>query len=335
MKHVIHILLGALGFMSLCFGFVGTVKATEKKEETGMGFTYVNKVPENQVKEGNFFDLMMVKGQEQVLETDLTNLTDQDITINVSVSNATTTEAGVIDYSPSQLLNTANLTYGLTDVIEAPERVTIPKNGKTTLKLRLKMPAEEIQGVILGGIQLQQAMPQSKTSKETVSINNEYAYVYSVSLREMKEESPFDFKSNATKVNAKDQSIVSLNFSNEAPRIIKGMTVETLVTPRDSDEVLEERRFEEMKMAPNSVISIPLDVALPSGDYRTKTTVKVEDESWEWVEEFSVGETKPVRQTVESSPESADKSFNWLPLVIIASALVIGTGVLYMVIIKN
>lgn len=324
-----QVVLSGLLVLSLFLNFGELAKAAEKNQETGMGFTYVNKTPDNQLKEGNFFDLMMEKGQEQVLETELTNLTDQDLTINVIVSNATTTEAGVIDYGPSQ----HKTTWGLRDLIEAPTSVKLPKNGKTTLKLALKMPAESIPGVVLGGIQLQQVMAGSETTKDAVSINNQYAYVYSVSLRETEEVPDFAFESAATSVDSKNQ--LSLNFSNQAARIIKGMTVETVVTAKDSEEVLGEQRLEELKMAPNSTIKIPLAIELGSGDYQTKTTVKVEDKSWQWVEDFSIDVQKATPKVTKISPESTPKSFNWLPLVIISGLLIMGTGVLYLVIIKN
>lgn len=149
-------ILGVLMVVALGFCLVTGAEATEKQQETGMSFTYGNEVPENQLKEGAFFDLLVAQGQEQVLETDLTNLTNQDLIINVSVSNATTTGAGVIDYGPSQDQHTANLTHGLTGILEAPASIKLPKNGKATLKMTLKMPAQSIKGVVLGGIHLQQ-----------------------------------------------------------------------------------------------------------------------------------------------------------------------------------
>lgn len=335
MRGIRNCMLGVLTIVGLGFCSVMGAEAAEKNEETGMSFTYANKVPDNQLKEGNFFDLMMAKGQEQVLETELTNLTDQDLIINVSINNATTSEAGVIDYGPSEQRNTENLSYGLKDILKVPASVTLPKNGKTTLKLSLKMPTESIQGVILGGVQLEQEVDERETLKESVSINNQYAYVYSVSIRETEEVPAFAFESGDTTVDVKGEPIASLNFSNQAPRIIKDMTVETLVTPKDSEKVLGEQRLEKAKMAPNSVISIPLDVALDSGEYQTKTTVKVGDESWQWVEDFTVEAEKSDKPAAEISQDEPKRNNSGLIIVSILSLLIIGTGVLYFVIVKR
>ncbi|MBP1039448.1 DUF916 domain-containing protein [Vagococcus sp. BWB3-3] len=297
-----------------------------------MSFTYVNKVPENQIKKGNFFDLMMSKGQEQVLETELTNLTDQDLTINVIVSNATTTEGGVIDYGPSEQLNTENLAYGLTDLIEAPASVKLPKNGRAVLKLTLKMPDESVSGVILGGVQLQQEIDKAQASNGAVSINNQYAYVYSISLREREEVPALDFISEPTAFKNKQ---VVFSFSNQAARIVKEMTVEMVVTPKDSAEVLGETRLEKLKMAPNSIIKLPLNVDLSSGDYQTKTTVTVDDKSWQWVEDFTVQVETSTPKVVEKTSETEARAINWLPVGIIASLLIVGTGILYIVFVRN
>ncbi len=328
-KLTAYLLLGVFLFWVTLFK---EVVASEKKEESGMSFIYVNKVPYNQIKEGDFFDLMMVKGQEQVLETELINLTDQDLTINVIVSNATTTEGGVIDYGPSQQLNTENLSYGLSDLIEAPTSVKIPKNGKTTLKMKLTMPDESVSGVVLGGVQLQQEMDEAQASKGAVSINNQYAYVYSVSLRETEEVPAFDFDSESTTFED-DQVIFS--FSNQAARIVKGMTVEMVVTPKDSAEVLGESRLEKLKMAPNSIIKLPLNVDLSSGAYQTKTTVTVDDQSWQWVEDFTVQAETSTSKIAKKINEAEGHTFNWLPVGIIASLLIVGTGILYIVFVRN
>lgn len=335
MRVIKRSILGALTIAGLGFCLTTGADAAEQNEETGMSFTYANKVPENQLKEGDFFDLKMEKGQAQVLETELTNLTDQDLIINVSINNATTTGAGVIDYGPSEQPNTENLAYGLTDILKAPASVKLPKNGKTTLKMTLKMPTDSIQGVILGGVQLEQEVDETKTLNESVSINNQYAYIYSVSIRETEELPAFAFESMDTTVEAKSKPIVSLNFSNQAPRIIKEMTVETLVTPKDSEKVLGEQRLEKVKMAPNSVMSIPLDVELDSGEYQTKTTVKVGDESWQWVEDFTIEAEKADKPAVETSQDATKQNSSWLIIVVIVGLLIVGTGVLYIVIIKN
>lgn len=328
-------ILGVLMVVALGFCLVTGAEATEKQQETGMSFTYGNKVPENQLKEGAFFDLLVAQGQEQVLETDLTNLTNQDLTINVSVSNATTTGAGVIDYGPSQDQHTANLTHGLTDILEAPASIKLPKNGKTTLKMTLKIPAESIKGVVLGGIHLQQEVDQMKPLKDSVSVTNQYAYIFSVSIRETEDIPAFVFESAGATVDPNNKSIVNVNVSNQVPRIIKGMIVETLVTPKNSEEVLAEQRLENAKMAPNSMMSIPLEVALASGDYQMKTIVKVGGESWQWVDDFTIEEKKGQNQVLEVRQEVKTSKVNWFGILVLAGVLILGTGILYTVTIKN
>lgn len=323
-----------IGFLCL-LGLIGlTLPVMAEEQEGGMSFTYTNKQPDNQLKAGNYFDLLMTPGQEQVLETELVNLSDEDLTINVIVSNATTTELGVIDYGPNKQANTENLTYGLADLVTAPKSIELPKNGKATLKLQVKMPEEAIPGVVLGGIQLQQELANQETKEQILAVNNQYAYVYSLSLRENEDLPAFEFQSQATTVKSiNGQTEIAVNMANLAPRIIKEMGIETIVTPKESEKVLAEQSLKDAKMAPNSIISLPLALGeLGSGEYQTTTTVEVGDERWKWVEAFTVEKTEATQPVVEQ--EKQQKQAIWLPVFIIASVLIVGTGVLYIVIRK-
>lgn len=57
-------------------------------------------LPENQrSKEISYFDLRVVPGETQTLSVELTNDTEEDVTVYASANSAITNDNGIVDYS--------------------------------------------------------------------------------------------------------------------------------------------------------------------------------------------------------------------------------------------
>ncbi|WP_314067025.1 WxL protein peptidoglycan domain-containing protein [uncultured Vagococcus sp.] len=319
----------------LCLLMPVVSQAESDKPEEGIGFSYRNMMPENQIGEGNYFDLLVKPSQKQTVITEVTNETDDELKLNVHVSDAKTGETGIIEYSPSSLKNTNGLKVKLTDIAQAPKEVRLKKGETKQIEIDLTIPKKEFEGVILGGIELQKVSKEEKT-KDKVMIRNEYTYVYSVSLREsLESESSIKGSmspNNSIFVTKGGKNMAKASFNNDTPTIVREMVVESYVTASDSDRVLAESKLEQMRMAPYSQIDFPIMMDKPKvGSYMTHTKVTVGQLSWEWQEPFEVTENNlKESKTYAEAIIKNEVSIGLLLTIIVV--LIMGTFILYMVI---
>lgn len=298
-------------------------------EET-FSFSYMNILPDNQIKEtkGNSFDLLVKEGQNQVLESQIKNETNQEITVGISINDATTSSSGTINYGPSKdkLLSEAN--PKLTDILKAPTQVTLKPKETQTIKLELKVPETSFQGIILGGIHLKELQPKEK-KQETTGIDNEYAYVYSVRLRETENEK----KAKPVFENRKsyiDKDNIYISFVNKTPEVIKNITVEMGLYQKKSDKILSEKKVKNYKMAPYSIINIPFEmpeIAKDNETKRTKTKIIVEDQ--EWLFENELEQIKEVKN--QEDLEIKREKIKTLNLLIVGLLLISFIGFVFLI----
>ncbi len=269
---------------------LNTASAQENQE---IGFSYRNIPVKNQLSSGSFFDLMMKPGQKQALLTEITNTSNEEIVIKVTVSNATTAESGIINYSPSNAKNTDELKPSLKELAKVPKTITIPKGATRNLKIELTMPKEKFAGILLGGIQLEQVITESEDNnkkKDQSFVSSQFAYVYSISLRESKEEQKIEL----TYLDSQFQSTtegerVVTRFSNDSAAIVKGMQVEAEITAKNSEKVLISKKTSNLKMAPQSIIDFSMDTKdLEEGQtYKLHMTVTQNGKKWRWVKKIT------------------------------------------------
>ncbi|MGR5990596.1 DUF916 domain-containing protein [Bacillus paranthracis] len=114
-------------------------------------------IPENQRdKNKTYFDLRVKPGQQQTLKIVLTNDTKQAVTIEPKVNVAVTNVNGIADYSMEVKEHDKTLKLPITDVVKTVNEITVPAKGQIELPVEVKMPEEEFDGILLGGISLQE-----------------------------------------------------------------------------------------------------------------------------------------------------------------------------------
>lgn len=306
-------------------------------QETGMGFTYRNVLPKNQVKKttGDYFDLKVKPGQQQALETQLTNETSEELTVQINVNNAGTNSSGEIDYSLSKnKLEAAPVV--LSEILTAPNQVTLKPKETQKLKLMLDVPKEKFDGVVLGSVHLKELKKkdnQSEVKSKQVSVENDYAYVYSVRLRETDKLAKQNFEGLSS---TSSDNQVYVNFLNDSPNLVKDMSVEILLQPKESEEVISELNVKNYRMAPFSTISIPLssDVALKPGEkYQTTTKVRVDEQEWDLKSEVTIGEDAVNNQS-ELFDHRRNSQKKKIPVLLLFILFTMTLLIIYIILIK-
>lgn len=258
-------------------------------------------LPDNQInKDQSYFDLLMKLGQEQELEVVLRNSTDKDLTMIASANSAVTNDNGVVDYSFSKPKADSTLKVPLSQIAVIEKETVVPAKSDKIVKVHVKMPNEPIEGVIAGGIYLQQKEDtnQKNAGDGGVQIKNKYVYVMGIQLREKEDISQLvaDMKLDKKKIKPKQvnyRNVLGINLQNTEPVYIRNLTVDAKIYKKGSQEVLHESKQESLKMAPNSNFNYGVsweNQEFKAGKYRAKVTAHSEDynKDWSWDEEFTI-----------------------------------------------
>ncbi|MGO2099734.1 WxL protein peptidoglycan domain-containing protein [Vagococcus salmoninarum] len=295
-------------------------------EETGIGFSYHNLIPKNQRTDGSYFDLLVKPKSEQELITEIRNESNKEIKIKISINDAKTNESGVIEYGPTSLKNVIDNPVKLSEILIGPSEVNLKKDEVKQIKFKLRMPEKEFNGVILGGIQLEK-IQKAYSSKESLSIKNKYAYVFSVSLRENSKLEQYQISSGVSTY-SENSKTVKVTVNNDSQEIIKNMKIATILTKKDSKQVLAESSSSNMKMAPKSTLEYPVSFEnIEAGDYQTKTIVEANKKKWVLVEDFEVKEDYANDQ--EQLNPIEERKNNIPLLVVLLISIILGTLILY------
>lgn len=268
------------------FLFVQVADASE------LNFSASAIIPENQIdKKQTYFDLRMEPGQKQTVEVVLTNDTKKEVTVEVFINAAVTNNNGIIDYSQKNYEQDSSLKYNIEDLVTSDKEMTIPAQSSKTLPIHIEMPAEAFDGVILGGIHLQEKEEQTEVKKD-VQIANRFAYVIGMMLSTNDNEVKPSLQLNKIKpAQVNYRNVITANLQNTAPTIVKPLSVDAKIYKENGDKVLFATKQENMRMAPNSNFdfAIPLNnQEMKRGTYRLQLEATDGNQKWKWEETFTI-----------------------------------------------
>ncbi|MBG9456987.1 cell wall anchor protein [Lysinibacillus sphaericus] len=275
---------------------VSLVSLTPFASASEFNFGVYTVIPDNQIdKQKSYFNLSMKPNQKQTLTIQLKNNTDEDVVIEPIIHSATTNINGVVEYGPTSAESDSTLPYELGDLIETEKEVTIPAKGSKDLQLHVTMPEEEFDGILAGGITLQEKKVASKNTEEPnkgVSIENKYAYVVGITLQETVEVVKQDLQLHDVKagqVNARN--VINATLQNPTATYLNRFEVDAKVMEKGKKEVLYEAKKQDMQMAPNSNFKYPIPLngeKFKTGTYTLHVKAKSSKESWEFEKDFTI-----------------------------------------------
>ena len=301
-------------------------------------FSVAANLPANQVDTQNsYFDLWMKPKQVQKLTLTVSNQSTETKTVTVSPNTATTNQNGVIDYSHHDVKPDQSQKISVQKLISGPKKIDIPAKSQQQISYQLKMPAKSFDGVLLGGFYVT-AQPNKVTSthqKAGVSLNNQFAYVIGLQLRENRKTiKPVVKLGKITPKTINLYPAVEADIHNPTGTILHNLTVQTKIS--QNGKILHEAVKKGVSMAPNSSFQYPISwdrQALTPGHYHLDTTVKDEiGHQWHFKRAFAVTshQARSVMSRVQA-PVSAVKStpnYWWLATIPVA---LIAAGIAYMI----
>ena len=297
-------------------------------------FTVRPILPENQERqESTFFDLRMEPGQEQLLKVEVTNHTHEVIEVTTEVFTATTNSNGFAEYQLSPEIPDSTLPFLMEDIIEVPASVEIPPYGVAYIPIQINMPGTSYNGVLAAGLEMKRVLPEEES---TGGIRNIYSFLTVVLLHQGEAVSP-QIISRGTKIEFTGrEGVFSTNFQNIKGAFTRELEVETVITNRQTREVVFESRVEGLQMVPHSNFTYQIKVGedtFSEGIYILDYVLKSDQLRWEFREVVRIrGERSLEGYTLSKSEAFLERGHSLWVIVSLASLMIF--PVIYIVFFK-
>ncbi|WP_270997629.1 DUF916 and DUF3324 domain-containing protein [Listeria seeligeri] len=275
-------------------------------------------LPENQASSVTYFDLQMSPKQKQTIKVELTNQSDEEITIECLANTAVTNDMGYVDYSIPNTKPDKTLKYPFAEIVtEGANEITLKPNETKDWAATIQMPADKYDGIILGGLHFQEKKDEDakkKSEEKDVQIKNEYAYVIGVKLTETPTVVKPELALNSIKPTTKNyRNVVEFNLQNTKATLVGGLSVDAKIYKKGNKEVLRESKRTDLSMAPNSNFDYNVDwenQALKPGKYQLHLVAKTADDTWEWTKDFTISSDDAKK--ANDTALGLEKDYTWL-----------------------
>ncbi len=262
----------------------------------------------------NYFDLKLEPKQTTVLHVSITNLKDRPITIIPSFNRAKTNQIGVVEYSGKNQDTVENLPADIEKVVTLnQESFTLTGHEQKTIELTVNMPEKAFEGMIAGGLYLQEK-PTAETKGNIQHVfSREIAVVLKNKLPPLK---PALTLKKATPVQINQRNAITATLQNtSAAYLINGELHYEIRKDNQSAPLLT--GTEPIAFSPNSGMDYLIFLKgkkFQPGTYQLSTKIKNESIDWQQRTNFVISKEtsdsyneKDVTLTQENSPSS-----NWL-----------------------
>ena len=329
-------MLKTLKKMTVAAVFVLTAAATAITA-AAMGFSVTTNLPENQRDTGrSSFDLLVSPGMEQDIIITIRNAEDVDSVVLVETITASTSRNGDLNYSSRGMMD-QTLQFSFEDIAKVPQSYyTIPAGGSIDVPVRLTVPNEPFEGMILGSIRVFKEATEEER-EAAGAIVNQYAYVTAVRLVQdvNADNIPAEFvlgELTAERVSRR-ASIVAY-IRNTQPKLIKDAAASATIYPRGGNEAVFELKNENVSFAPNSIFPFSIvdreGRGIEAGDYTAHIEIMYEGKTWSFVEDFTITETAAAAANENAINQLEDPVARWFDDIPLWAMVGIGMGAMLM-----
>ena len=277
-------------------------------------------IPENQIdKKQTYFDLRIEPGQTQILQVNVTNNSQTEMTVDVRVCAASTNRNGIIEYQaivqPDETLKTPFDT-----IAKNQPQITLQANESKMAEVTVTMPQNSFDGVILGGIVFTKR--NGDTQRGGVSINNQFSYVVGVKLSQTDTIIQPDFKLKAvTPLLVNHRNAVVADILNAVPLIIKDVSVDGQIYKKGGTQPVVSVSKDRVELAPNSVFPLPFEWdgnKIDPGEYQINLKLSHNGKDFEWSQDFTVDDdtAEKIYDATLNKPTGFWQRWWWVPVVI-------------------
>lgn len=329
-------------FLTLSFGLAQTGYARTDD------YTVKPIIPENQSnKDLGYFDILLGADKEQTLQVELSNNTEQEIKIDVTLSSAVTNMTGLVVYEPTEIVADSSLKYNLKDYVNTPKVVILPPLTRQKLDLKVKMPNEAFNGQIAGGITFsKEGQNDKEEDSEGITVKNTYSYTIALLMRQNDNEVSPDLKlKTVSPSQINGRNVINVNLQNPTMTYINTMNVKATISGISNADIKYTYSNSMMQMAPNTSFDLPIPTSnqsaatrvsqpLKPGKYRLqlvvnartddqgKYEVQVDNKTarykyqWTFDREFTISDDQAQKLNDSDPTVKNEKDWTWLLFVI-------------------
>lgn len=286
------------------------------KSEIGWAISVNPILPKNQHNsEATYYDLRVTPDQEQDLELELVNTSDKEKKVTLQINDATTNDSGDIDYSDRSKIvpREKSLKVSLKDIATAESELIIPAKKTVKTMIHLKMPKNQFDGMILGGIKVVSS-EKNNEARDSKSKDKQHKKTYIVAVKLTETDAPVAAKLNLLDVGFSKESkknIIKAVIQNEQAVNLEDIEFVGKAYKENSDEIYSQTKVTGYRMAPNSSFTFILDgeqQGFLAGKYHIALTAKSKatNQEWKWDKELEIIEAEDKKvgtSTIKSTKE--------------------------------
>lgn len=309
-----------------------------------MGFS-VKAIPSDHQldKTQTYFDIRVEPDTTEVLEIELKNNTENEITVLINANTAITNGNGVIDYSKVEPEVDSSLVHEFSKMADVEPEVTLKGSETKKVEIPVKIPKESFDGIVLGGLYFtQKESGEQKTEQAGVQVKNNFSYVVGVRLSETDAELKTELNLLSVVAGQTNyRNTILAKLQNPQPHILNNMNVEAYIySAGNTQDAIYFDKKENLAMAPNSAFNYSISMnnnAFKPGKYVLKMTVKTKGETFEFDQEFTITaeESKEFNDNAVELVELESQWPRYLIWIIVALVTVIIGLVIYLMVKKN
>lgn len=323
-------------YILLLFLSINISKVAANDELVGYSVRAI--IPQNQIKKDiTYFDLLVEPNQEQVINVEIFNSSQEDIEIDVYITNPKTNRNGIIDYTDIKAKPDESLKVPITEIATIQQKtVAVPKGETRIVPINLKIPEKEFAGTILGGIYFEKKMKDTEKKSEGVQILNKYSYVLGLKLTENKQKIEPELNLQSVKPELVDyHTSIIAKLQNTTPVIVENLAINAIVY---NSKGIEENRLEVegYKMAPVSTMDVVIDWKnrkLKPGKYTLKLHANSGSNNWDWEETFNI--EKEEAQAINEKAIEITKDYTVYIVVGFSTITLLLLGIIILLLRKN
>lgn len=336
MKNKFKTSLKAFVTIILFASLTAKVSADETDElMSRVGFSYRINHPENQLGEKGALNLMMQPGQEQEVTATITNTSNKEITVELLLNGARTNGHGGLEYGKNDFEKDKSMAYDLTDLVKVPKEIKVPKNSEKDVVLTMKMPEVAFDGIVTGGLQMKEKSPERNEEITETGIVNEIAFLFGITLRMSNEKVEPELEMyKAYPEQANYRNTIFLDIANKKALKMKGLVLEVEITKEGKDEVIYEKKQNNIEMAPNTLMSYQVSLngeKMIPGQYTAHVLAYADGKEWKWDKNFTITKEEADMFNQEDVSLVQERGLDWKLIVIIISILLFVIACVYFV----
>ncbi|WP_430602608.1 hypothetical protein IGJ78_002430 [Enterococcus sp. DIV2447a] len=288
--------------MAVFFFIIGSVcfaQRVQAEENMTTKFTVNPILPKNQVAATqSYYDLIVTNGQTQKLELALINKTNEELTVDLAIANATTNVNGLIVYNDLKTKPDRSMENPLTSLIYLPNKqVKIPAKQTVLAQMFMEIPSKGLKGVVLGGIYATLAS-EKEEARTVTGLTSRYGFNVAITLRSSEKVPMYlaetlQLTTVVPKIERGSKTVQAV-IQNPTAAIFPEVSLEGQITKKGESKKIAKRVLSIVRFAPNTVMNFNIDLGkknLQPGTYVFEGTARLkadENQGWHFKREFKI-----------------------------------------------